>query len=113
MEQCAWVVDFYLDARGRNPVLDFVDGLAKQEQAKIFRVLKLLQEYGPLQGGIDARPIAGMWELRISAERIFYFAYTGQRVILLHGYHKQSQKAPKREIETARRRMAEFMERGQ
>ena len=40
-----------------------------------------------------------------------YFAYTGRRFIVLHGYRKQSQKAPAREIETAERRMRDFLDR--
>jgi phage-related protein len=111
VEQNAWVVDFYLDARGRNPVLEFINSLQKREQTRLFRVLELLQEYGPLLSMPHARPIqGGLWELRAGAGRLFYFAYTGRQFILLHGYLKKTQEAPKREIETARRRMAEFME---
>lgn len=111
-EYCAWTVDFYLDARGRNPVLEFIDSLPKREQAKVFRVLTLLQEYGPLLSMPHVRPIErGLWELRGGAGRIFYFAYTGRRFILLHGYLKKTQEAPRREIEAAQRRMADFMER--
>ncbi len=58
-----------------------------------------------------ARPIdAGLWELRAGAARLFYFAYINRRFIMLHGYRKQSQKAPRQEIETARRRWAAFLE---
>jgi phage-related protein len=34
----------------------------------------------------------------------------GRRFIVLHGYHKRSQAAPRREIETARRRWIRFLE---
>jgi phage-related protein len=112
VEQCAWAVDFYFDARDRSPVLEFINGLPKGEQGKLFRALTLLQEFGPLLSMPHARPIEGkLWELRGGAGRIFYFAYTGRRFILLHGYLKRTQEAPKREIETARRRMADFVER--
>jgi phage-related protein len=110
-EQRAWTVDFYLDARGGNPVLDFIESLPKREQAKLFRALGLLQEFGPFLGMPHARPMQdGLWELRAGAERVFYFAYTGRRFILLHGYLKKTQEAPRRAIETARRRMLEFLE---
>jgi phage-related protein len=59
------------------------------------------------------RSVEGLWELRAGAGRIFYVAYTGRRFILLHAYYKKSQKAPPQEIETAQRRLADFLEREQ
>jgi phage-related protein len=58
-----------------------------------------------------ARQIKGkLWELRPGGVRLFYFAYIGQQFVILHGYRKQSQKAPDREIEIAMRRMQELMD---
>ncbi len=111
-EQCTWTVDFYFDARDRSPALEFINTLPKREQAKLFRALGLLQEFGSSLSMPHARPIEGkLWELRGGAGRIFYFAYTGRRFIPLHGYLKRTQAAPKQEIETALRRMADFVER--
>jgi phage-related protein len=111
-KQGTWTVDFYFDARDRNPVLDFIDALPKREQAKLLRALGLLQEFGPLLSMPHARPIEGkLWELRGGARRIFYFAHTGRRFVLLHAYQKRTQAAPSQEIETAVRRMKEYVER--
>jgi phage-related protein len=49
-------------------------------------------------------------ELRAGAGRVFYFACSGHKLVLLHGYVKKSRRAPKREIEMALRRMAEVLE---
>ncbi len=92
-------------------MVEFLSGLPVQERAKIARVIDLLQEFGPLLGMPHARPVGDLWELRAGAGRLFYFAYTGRRFILLHGYRKQGQKTPKREIELAQRRWADFLER--
>ena len=40
---------------------------------------------------------------------MFYFAYIHQQFVILHGYRKQSMKAPEREIDIAVRRMQEFL----
>ena len=40
---------------------------------------------------------------------MFYIAYIGEQFVVLHGYRKQSQKAPDREVEIAIRRMNELM----
>jgi len=110
-QQTEWSVEFYTDARGRSPVRDFIQGLPGREQAAILRVTDLLEELGLALGMPYARPIEGLWELRAGAGRLFYFAYTGRRFIILHGYRKKGQKAPRREIATAKRRRAEFLER--
>ena len=97
---------------GLCPVLVHVEGLPPRDQARVARAIALLCEFGPHLGLPHARPVAGgLWELRAGAERIFYFATTGQRFILWHAYRKKSQKAPRREVETAWRRWADFMER--
>ncbi|RIK38231.1 MAG: type II toxin-antitoxin system RelE/ParE family toxin [Chloroflexi bacterium] len=108
--QPAWQVEFYADSRGRCPALTFVQSLPKKEQAELLRVLELLQEFGLQLGMPHARPIAGLWELRAGPGRLFYVAHIGRRFIILHGYRKQSQAAPRREIETAHRRWADFLE---
>jgi phage-related protein len=111
MSECVWEIVFYLDARGRNPVMEFVDGLPKREQALVFRAVALLRACGPSLGMPHARPVgAGLWELRAGAGRVFYFACSGHKLVLLHGYVKKSRRAPKREIEMALRRMAEVLE---
>ena len=76
------------------------------------RQLDLLVEYGLSLGMPHVRPIADMWELRAGPNRFFYVAHTGRRLIILHGYRKQSQKAPRQEIDVARRRLQDFLDRG-
>jgi len=105
-----WTVEFYTDVRGKSPTLEFINSLPKREQAKITRVLELLREFGPALGFPHARPIRGLWELRAGVGRLFYFVHTGRRFIILHGYRKQRQKAPRKEIEMAHRRKAIFLE---
>ncbi len=61
------------------------------------------------------RPIVNtkLYEIRVQQStniyRIFYFAYTGQRFILLHGFQKKTQKTPNKEIELAEKRRKEFL----
>ena len=75
------------------------------------RLLRLLREYGIQLGMPHARPVSGLWELRPGPNRFFYVAVRGRRFVILHGYRKQSQSAPQREIETAQRRLADLLAR--
>ena len=111
-EYTKWVVEFYRDVQGRVPVQEFLEELAKRDRAQMLRVISLLAEFGIQLGLPHARPVAqGLWELRAGAGRVFYVAQSGRRLILLHGYRKKSQKAPRREIETALRRWDDLRER--
>ena len=53
----------------------------------------------------------GLFELRVKGQegiaRVFYCTLVGQRIIMLHGFIKKSQKTPPKELKLARERLAE------
>ena len=80
------------------------------EQAKIRNTLRLLREFSTRLDMPHARHIQGkLWELRPGGIHLFYFAYIHQQFAILHGYRKQSMKAPEREIAIALGRMEELI----
>ena len=106
----AWSVEFYLDDRGESPVELFLLSLQPAERAAMLRGIALLATYGVQLRMPYARGIEGdLWELRAGAGRVFYFIFRGRRCILLHGYRKKTQRAPRREIEVARRRQESWL----
>ena len=110
----AWTIDFYRDTEGNVPVEGFLVSLPEKDRARIAWTINLLEEYGLQLGLPYVKHLRGkLWELRIragrSAYRIIYFAYVGQRFILLHGFLKKTQKTPRRELEIAERRMSDFL----
>jgi phage-related protein len=108
-----WTIEFFTDARGKSAVIEFINSLPERDQVAIGRLLLLLQEFGVHLGAPYARPVTGhrkLWELRPGAIRLFYFAHTGQRFVILHAFRKKTQKTPRREIAIAERRMKEFLE---
>jgi phage-related protein len=108
----AWTVEFYVDAGGRSPVQEFIEGLSKQEQVTVGHVFQLLQEYGVNLGSPYVRHVEDkIWELRPGSNRLLYFAHTGRRFIILHAFRKKSQKTPRKESRAAKRHLAEFLER--
>jgi phage-related protein len=91
--------------------VDFINRLPLKEQAKIRNAIRLLSEFGTSLGMPHARHVEGkLWELRPGSTRLFYFTYIGHQFVILHGYRKQSLKAPEREIAIALRRMKELSE---
>lgn len=112
----AWITEFYTDEQGRAPVEEFLDTVPRKERAKILRDLNLLEEFGLQLGSPHVRHLTGkLWELRIrtrgKAYRIIYFAYTGQRFILLHAFLKKTNKTPRAELHVSETRLLDFLER--
>jgi len=54
-----------------------------------------------------------IWELRPEfggvEMRLFYFIWTGDLIVFLHGFKKKSQKTPSRELAVAKRRMESLL----
>lgn len=100
----------YTTANGRCPVDEYLNRLPREERAEIIAVLESVAKDGLKAPLVSMRHIEGrLWELRISRTRIFYVVVLENAMVLLHAYKKQSQKAPRTEISTAHRRMADVM----
>ena len=112
---------FYKDSNGNEPLKEYIYGLAKSGETnkndriqfqKIMAYIKALETYGTRIGAPTVKHIDGsIWELRPLENRIFFFYWKDNKFVLLHHYIKKSQKAPQREIDQARRNMAEFIKR--
>ena len=94
--------------------LSFIKKLGSKEKAKILSCLKSIQELGFECPRVEFRAIEGkLWEIKIktmgSGYRIFYVAIKKDVLVLLHAYKKQSQKAPKKDIEIAEKRLLEVL----
>lgn len=113
MAHTMWTVRFYKDAQGRVPAREFLQTLSPKEYAALLRTIDLLQEMGIALQMPHARRVDELWELRAGPGRLFYFAYAGRQLIILHGYRKKTQKTPARELATAKRRWIDFLERNQ
>ncbi len=110
-----WKIEFYHSPVNKSVVFDWFVQREAKVQAKFAQIFDLLQAKGILVGMPYVRPIVNtkLYEIRVEQSsniyRILYFAYTGQRFILLHGFQKKTQKTPKKEIEIAQKRRKEFL----
>ncbi len=91
-------------------VKKYIGSLPEEAKADLLAYLKDIQEHGLKAPLVTLRHIeAKLWEIKADSTRVFYFMFDGNTMILLHGYKKQGQKAPRKEIEAARKRMKEFL----
>jgi len=86
----------------------FIESLEKPIIARVLRTIDLLERFGSDLGPPHAKKIsANLFELRVSGKqkvRIFY-TFRRSEAILLHGFIKKSQRIPKRELETAKKKI--------
>jgi phage-related protein len=101
-------VRFYRTASGASPVQRYLEGLQKSDADDVYAALLDIEVHGFEGTILHFRPISGkLWELKVSSSRIFYVVVVGPEMVLLHAYTKQSNRAPRGEIEVALRRMKE------
>ena len=109
-----WEIDFYQDSQGNIPVQDFICQQSAKVEAKIYRHIDLLQDFGLSLGQPYIEKLAGsdVWELKIRYSsnyyRILYFASSGRRFVLLHAFLKKTVKTPKNEVEIAQGRIFDY-----
>lgn len=110
-----WTVEFYVDESGRSPVEAFLESLDQRTQARFLWSIDQLRVRNVMAREPLVRHVEGdLWELREESRtniyRLIYFFYTGRRIVLLHGFQKKTQRTPRPELETARRRHEAFHE---
>ena len=113
-------IHFYRDKNGNRPIVEYIRGLAKHSDKDSRIKLKKIQEYinylreeGKQAGEPYIKHLIGeIWELRPIKDRILFATWDGNSFILLHHFVKKTQKTPQREIEQAKRNLADIKERG-
>jgi phage-related protein len=111
---------FYRDRKGREPVAEYLADLGKRSDKdsrvkynKIRDYMHALSSYGTTIGAPYVKHIDGdIWELRPLRDRIFFVTWINGSFILLHHFMKKTQKTPAREIEKAKKEVADIKERG-
>ena len=110
---------FYTTNAGESPVLNYLEQLA-QTNGKEARIrlkkaqdyIEVLKQYGTTAGEPYMKHLDGdIWELRPMRDRVLFAGSIDGSFVLLHQFMKKTQKTPKREIEQAKRELADYIER--
>ncbi|MCL2617883.1 MAG: type II toxin-antitoxin system RelE/ParE family toxin [Defluviitaleaceae bacterium] len=109
----------YTDKYGRSPIESYIGELmgkgdkdSRINANKIRDHVAYLREHGAQAREPYAKHLDGdIWEIRPIRNRILYAAWDGNSFILLHLFKKDTQKTPRREIEQAKRNLADYRER--
>jgi phage-related protein len=101
-------VYYFVDRDGVKPVNEFIDSLTQKEQAKVYAYITELKK----QGNNLRRPMVdyledGIYELRPKDNRIFYFFYLRDRIVLVHAIRKHVKKVPENDLRLCIKRKIE------
>ena len=115
----AFEIIFYRDRQGREPVLEYIQALDGKKDKdsrinvnKIYDYLDFLSQVGTSAGEPYVKHLDGeILELRPFRNRLLFAAWNGSGFIILHHFIKKTQKTPRREIEQAKRNLADYRER--
>ena len=101
-----WSIDFY------DGVEDDIIKMPPKIQARILRLLDLMEEHGANLGAPHTAPMGdGLFEIRAKAKegigRAFFCYMKDKHVHILLAFVKKTQKTPPKELELAKKRMKE------
>lgn len=113
-------IHFYRDKNGKEPVLEYLNELASKNDKdsrikfnKLNDYIQMLSIYGTQAGEPYVKHLDGeIWELRPLRDRVLFVGFVNGSYVLLHHFMKKTQKTPAREIEQAKRELADIIERG-
>ena len=104
-------VIFYNSGSGSEPVRDWLKSLSKEDRRSIGEDIKTAQYGWPLGMPLVRKLEANLWEARVRLEdgiaRVL-FTVIGNKMVLLHGFVKKSQKTPKPDLQLARKRLRQL-----
>ena len=110
MDRPIRVVFFRLDS-GREPVRDWLKNLDWENRKTVGEDIKTLQFQWPIGMPLTRKIDKNLWELRSQLAsgiaRTFFTIYD-EKIVLLHGFIKKTQKTPLKELAIARLRLTKL-----
>jgi phage-related protein len=99
---------FFKTEMGNEPTREWLKSLPKEERVLLGEDIKTAQIVWPLGEPIVKKIEPGIWEIRTYLDtriaRVFVTKGV-DRLVILHGFIKKSQKTPLAELEVARKRL--------
>jgi phage-related protein len=114
-------VRFYRDKNGYSDVLEMINSLREKSKTsktdrinfdKIYHHIAALSKMGTSIGSPIVKYLDnGLWELRPNSNRLMFFFFKNNEYVILSHFIKKTQKTPRAELDKAKRRMKDYLER--
>jgi len=103
---------FYRSPNGTEPVREWLKNLRQDDRRSIGHDVGCAEVGWPVGMPLCRSLGGGLWEVRSNLvhgriARVIFCVHDG-RMVLLHGFEKKTQKTPKPDLETARKRQREI-----
>ena len=107
-------IEFYKTAKGKEPIVEFLDSLDNKMAAKMVGLMEILEEKGTeLRMPYSEHLEDGIFELRCkqgsNITRVLYFFFVGRKIVVTNGFVKKTQKTPSKEIKLAKERRDDWI----
>jgi phage-related protein len=116
-----YTIIFYEDKNGHSELLEFVEMLnkkaltSKNERIMLKQIrfhINILEQLGSRAGEPFVKHIQDkVWEIRPGNNRVLFFSWIENKIVLLHHFRKKTNKTPKKEIEKAIKEINDWKER--
>lgn len=110
----AFQVEFYVRRAGEALAEEWLESMPASGQQKFAALFAWMGDHGRILNERKFKHLTGtnqIFEFKSEDGRVLCFFFSGRRIILTHGFKKQGDKTPKKEIELAEKLKAEFEER--
>ena len=104
-------VKFYITVAGKEPVRDWLLSLSQEEKKTIGEDIKTIQFGWPIGMPVSRKVSKDLWEVRSSLHNKIarvIFTIDGTTIVLLHGLIKKTQKLPQKDLDIAKKRLADL-----
>jgi phage-related protein len=102
---------FFETAAGNQPVREFILGLTREDRKEVGADIRTVQRGFPLGLPLVRKIKPNLWEVRSVIRdgicRVFFTIHE-DKIILLHGFVKKTQKTPPKEFDIVVARMKDF-----
>ena len=107
-------IEFYKTAKGKEPIVEFLDSIDNKMAAKMVGLMEILEEKGTeLRMPYSEHLEDGIFELRCkqgsNITRVLYFFFVGRKIVVTNGFVKKTQKTPSKEIKLAKERRDDWI----
>ena len=106
-------VELAVTSDGSCPAQEFLEGLSKNDLAKISRIIKRLADFGRIFNREQFKKIEpGFHEFKYYQIRMPCYFKPNRRVVITHGFKKKTHRIGRAEIERIKRIKAEYEKEG-
>lgn len=116
-------IEFYEDETGYSEIIEYIKQLRQKSETskesrinfnKIVAYFDLLEEVGTRIGEPVTKHLEGeIWELRPLRNRFLYAYIQNGKFLILHHFIKKTQKTPRKELERAKKKLRDYLERNE